>query len=168
MVTIRDYSEEDAAEVGRLIAETYTTFNLAFASPEQLALLLGPFQYAGSADPAHQEAIARVIRSEMVFVADDEGVIAGVLRGRIDCLASLFVRGDFHRRGIGRALVEAFEAEVGRRGGNRIRLAATEYAVPFYLAMGYKRSTGLRNGVSFDGRGLMIQPMKKTILKPPA
>lgn len=168
MITIRDYREEDAAEIGRLIATTYTAFNLAFASPEQLVLLLGPFQHVGSADPGHRAAISQVIRSEMVFVADDVGAIAGVLRGRIDCLASLFVRGDYHRKGIGRALVKRFEEEVRRRGGTKIRLTATEYAVPFYLAMGYKRSTGLRNGYSFQGRGLKVQPMKKTVLKPPA
>lgn len=99
----------------------------------------------------------------MVFVAEDEGAIVGVLRGRIDRLASLFVHRDYHRQGIGRRLVECFEQECLRRGGTVIRVAATEYAVPFYLAMGYKRSTGLRAGWSFEGRGLTIQPMKKTL-----
>lgn len=163
MITIREYREGDAVEVGRVIAHTYRDFNLGFASPEEQGLLLGPFQHAGSADPAHREAIARVIRSEMVYVAEDEGVIAGVLRGRVDRLASLFVRGDYHRRGIGRRLVERFEAECRRRGATVIRVAATEFAVPFYAAVGYKRSTGLRRGRSFDGRGLPVQPMRKVL-----
>jgi GNAT superfamily N-acetyltransferase len=165
MITIRDYRESDAAEVGRLIAETYAAFNLGFATPAELKLLLGPFQHAGSDDPAHQAAIAIVLRSEMVYVAEDAGAIVGVLRGRFERLASLFVRGDHQRQGIGRQLVERFEAESRRRGTGVIRVASTLYGIPFYLAMGYKRSTGLRNSRSFDGRHMPIQPMRKVFPK---
>ncbi len=163
MITIVAYQENDAETVGRLIADTYGEFNLSFASPEDRALMLGPFQHAYSADKAHQEAIARVIRSEWVFVAKDEDEIVGVLRGRKERLGSLFVRGDHHRQGIARRLVERFEQECRRQGVTVIRVASSEFAVPFYLAMGYKRSTGIRAGWSFDGRGLKIQPMKKTL-----
>ena len=45
----------------------------------------------------------------MVFVADDAGEIIGVLRERSDRLQSLFVRGDRHREGIGKRLIERFE-----------------------------------------------------------
>lgn len=165
MITIRDYRERDAAEVGRLIADTYTAFNLGFATPVEQKLLLGPFEHAHSADPTHQAAIARVIRSEMVYVAEDGGAIVGVLRGRFERLGSLFVRGDHQRQGIGRQLVERFEAESRRRGMRVIRVASTLYGFPFYLAMGYKRSTGLRNSRSFDGRNMPIQPMRKVFPK---
>lgn len=160
---IREYTDKDATAVGRLIADTCTEFNLGFASPNELGPLLGPFRHARSDDPAHQEAIARVIHSEMVYVAEDAGEIVGVLRGRKERLGSLFVRGDHHRRGIGRMLVERFESECRRREMTVIRVAATEFGVPFYLAMGYKRSTGLRSGHSFDGRGLHVQPMRKRL-----
>jgi GNAT superfamily N-acetyltransferase len=163
MVTIRDYRENDAQAVGQLIADTYSQFNLSFASPEERARLLGPFQHARSPEPAHQEAIARTIRSEMIFVAEEEGEIVGVLRGRKERLGSLFVRGDCHRHGIGRRLVERFEQECLRQGVTVIRVASTLYAVPFYSKMGYKRSTGVRSGWSFEGTGLKIQPMKKTL-----
>lgn len=163
MITIRDYREDDAPAVGRLIAATFSEFNLAFASPEQLNAFLGPFRHADSAEPVHQEAIARVIRSDIVFVAEDESVIVGVLRGRKERLASLFVRGDHHRQGIGRQLVRRFEQACLQRGWMVIRLASTVYAVPFYQAMGYKRSTGLRSGWSFEAHGLSIQPMKKVL-----
>jgi GNAT superfamily N-acetyltransferase len=164
-VTIRDYREEDAQEVGQLIADVYSVFNLDFAPPEELGPLLGPFQYARSPEKVHQQAIARVIRSEMVFVAEEAGEIVGVLRGRKERLASLFVRGDRHRQGIGRRLVERFEQECRDQGVAVIRVAATLYAVPFYLALGYKRSTGVRSGWSFEGRGLRYQPMKKILAR---
>ncbi|MBN1656792.1 MAG: GNAT family N-acetyltransferase [Anaerolineae bacterium] len=165
MIEIRPYREEDAANVGLLIADTYDRFNLSFAPPEERGAFLGPFQHARSPDPAHQEAIARVIRSAVVLVAEEEGEIVGVLRGRTERLGSLFVRGDHHRRGIGRRLVERFEEESRRQGVTVIRVAATLYGVPFYAALGYKRSTGLRSGRSFDGHGIPIQHMRKVLAR---
>ncbi len=163
MATIRPYHEADAESVGQLIAETYSKFNLSFATPEELGKLLGPFRHAWSAEPAHRAAIAEVIRSQWVFVAEEDGEIVGVLRGRKERLGSLFVRGDRHRQGIGRRLVEQFEQECAQDGPTVIRLAATLYAIPFYAALGYRRTTGVRNGWSFEGTGLKYQPMKKVL-----
>jgi GNAT superfamily N-acetyltransferase len=162
-IIVRTYEESDAPSVGRLIADTYSEYNLDFLPAEARAPFLGPFQHARSPNTAHSEAIARVIRSEMVFVAEDDGQIVGVLRGRKERLASLFVRGDHHRQGIGRRLVERFEQASLEQEIGAIRVAATLYAVPFYLAMGYKRSTGVRSGWSFEGRGLPYQPMRKVL-----
>lgn len=162
-VQIRAYRETDAGAVGRLIADTFAEYNLSSAAAEQRPPLLGPFLYARSQDPAHQEAIARAIRSEMVFVAECDGEIVGVLRGRTTRLGSLFVRGDCHRRGIGRRLVERFEQEVAAQGGSTIKVASTLYAVPFYLAAGYKRATGVRGYHAFGASGMAYQPMKKVV-----
>ena len=164
MVTIRSYRAPDAEQVGRLIADTYSEFNLSFASPEERDRLLGPFKHARSAEQSHQEAIARVISAAMVLVAEDDGEIVGVLRGRKDRLQSLFVRGDRHRRGIGQDLVERFEQACVEQGASEIRVAATLYAVPFYHRMGYKKTTGVRSGRSFEGR-LEWQPMKKVLVR---
>jgi GNAT superfamily N-acetyltransferase len=163
MITIRDYQEHDAACVGRLIADTYDEFNLSFVPPEERSPFLGPFRHARSPEPAHQEAISAVIRSPMLYVAEDDGEIVGVLRGRKGRLASLFVRGDRHRQGIGRRLVARFERESVSQGVMVVNVAATLYGVPFYLAMGYKKSTGARTGWSFEGHGLPMQPMRKIL-----
>ena len=161
MITICNYTESDAEEVGRLIADTYSEFNLSFASPEDRNLMLGPFRHAWSSDASHQKAIVEILRSQMFYVAVNKGEIAGILRGRKERLASLFVRKDFHHQGIGRKLVEHFESESIKQGNSVIRLAATVYAIPFYLKLGYKKSSGLRNGWSFEGHGFTYQPMKK-------
>jgi len=42
---------------------------------------------------------------------------------------------------------------------------ATLFAVPFYQAMGFKKSTGMRKMKSFEGEGLPYQPMKKILKK---
>jgi GNAT superfamily N-acetyltransferase len=163
MITIRNYRKSDADSVGRLIADTFGEFNLSYASPEDRDRLLGPFRHAWSAEQSHREAITEVIRADMVFVAEDEGEVVGVLRGREDKLQSLFVRGDRHRQGIGRMLVERFEEECRQQGATVIRLQATLFAVPFYIRMGYKRSTGVRSARIFDGTGFKYQPMKKIL-----
>lgn len=163
MVTLRDYLEDDAEQVGLLIADTYSEFNLSFASPQERELLLGPFRHARSTKAEDKKSIVDILQSPMFFVAEENGKIVGILRGRRERLASLFVRKEYHFRGIGRRLVERFECESVALGVSVIRLAATLYAVPFYLKLGYRKSTGVRNGWSFDGYGLQIQPMKKLL-----
>ncbi|MFC2105178.1 GNAT family N-acetyltransferase [Candidatus Bipolaricaulota bacterium] len=163
---IRQYREDDAIAVGRLIADTYRAYNLSHADPKEQERLLGPFRHADSKDPEHREAIRSVIRSPMLYVAEDGNEIAGVLRGRDNVLASLFVSGDRHRQGIGRKLVERFERDSRQRGVKWIRVAATIFAVPFYQCLSYKKTTGIRPCKSFDGTDLEYQPMKK-VLAPP-
>lgn len=163
MIIIRDYRDRDAVQTGILIADTYAKYNLSFASQEQLKKLLGPFAYSRSDERDHRKAIAEAISSEMAYVAEEDGQIAGVLRGRTGRLASLFVKEDYHRQGIGRQLVQRFEKACAERGDSAIKVAATLYAVPFYTAVGYKKTTGIRAGRSFGGRGLRIQPMKKML-----
>jgi GNAT superfamily N-acetyltransferase len=163
VIAIRAYRPGDAQSVGLLIADTYSAFNLSFLPPAERGPFLGPFRYAGSPDRAHQEAIARTIDSEILSLAEKDGEIVGVLRGRRERLASLFVRGNCHGQGIGRSLVTHFEQACRDQGVTVIRVASTLYAIPFYLKMGYKRSTGVRSGRSFEGRGLRIQPMKKRL-----
>lgn len=160
---IRSYRAEDAAKVGRLIASTYREFNLSHADPEEQDRLLGPFRHAFSEDEQHKRSIASVISSAMLYVAEVEGTIAGILRGREGVLASLFVAKTYHRQGVGRALVERFEAESRSLGVPSIRVAATLYAVPFYAKMGFKKTTGIRPCHSFDGTDLTYQPMKKSL-----
>lgn len=160
---IRDYRKSDADKVGILIADTYAEFNLSFAPPQERKDFLGPFQYARSLEKSHQDEIARVISAEMVFVAVKNDAIMGVLRGRKDKLQSLFVSGTFHRQGVGRGLVERFEQECIVQRGEVIRLMAAPYAVSFYQAVGYKKSTGVRRMKSFEGEGFVYQPMKKIL-----
>ena len=169
MIIIRPYKESDAQRVGVLIADTYKEFNLSEMTTKQQEAMLGPFLHAYSTEPSHQQRIAEVIRAPSVWVAEADGTIVGVLRGgRVDelgrtVLQSLFVGGEYHHQGIGRALVEKFEGEYIGRGVTVFKLLATLHAVPFYLSMGYRKSTGVRGIHSFDGSGLPSQPMKKVI-----
>jgi GNAT superfamily N-acetyltransferase len=169
MLRIREYTGDDTRQVGKLIADTYAEFNLPETTPEKRTAMLGPFAFVHSSVVEHQEALASAISAPSVWIAEHNGEIVGVLRGgRTDnrgrtVLSSLFVAGRHHRRGIGRALVERFEQEYAASGVDVFKVAATEYAVPFYLNMGYKRSTNVRSMRSFREPGLPYQPMKKTL-----
>jgi GNAT superfamily N-acetyltransferase len=163
-ILVRDYQKADASSAGRLIAETYRAYNLAFLPPEEQGAYLGPFQFADSTNEIHQRDIAQALQAEMVTVAENEkGEIVGILRGSKDRLHSLFVRGDMHHQGIGSRLVGHFEKSCLAMGGEVIRLASTLYAVPFYQKLGYKKSTGVRTGWSFAGENFKWQPMKKSL-----
>lgn len=94
VIVIRHYRDDEAGSVNRLIADTYSKFNLSFAPPEERSLFLGPFEHARSPEESHKAAIAQVIRAAMVLVAEDGEEIVGVLRGRKEKLQSLFVRED--------------------------------------------------------------------------
>jgi GNAT superfamily N-acetyltransferase len=162
-ISVRIYRQEDAPAVGRLIAETYARYNLEFASADLRDKMLGPFRYAESSDPGHQADIANVIRAPVVYVAQAGDAIVGVLRGSPGRLHSLFVAGDHHRKGVGRQLMEAFEDDCRKKGAARITMASTLFEVPFYLSLGYKKSTGVRRMLSFEEEGLVYQPMKKVL-----
>lgn len=169
MVKIRRFRKRDAQQVGILIADTYKNFNLSELASEQQDAMLGPFLHARSKETHHQKAIADAIEAPSVWVAEVDGAIVGVLRGgRVDelgrtVLQSLFVSGKYHHQGIGQALVRKFEQEYIARGVTVFKLLATLHAVPFYLSMGYKKSTGVRTIHSFEERGLPSQPMKKML-----
>lgn len=168
-VTIRKYRDGDAVGVGRLIARTYSAFNLGFATPDEQADMLGPFHFAESTECARQAAIAQTLAAPLILVAEEAGKIVAVLRGgRVDqrqrvVLQSLFVDGSHHRHGIGRRLVARFEQRCRSQGLMRIKLASTLHAVSFYQALGYRRSTGVRTTRSFEGGGFPYQPMVKTL-----
>ncbi len=161
MVTIRPFQDSDAVQMGQLIADTFGDFNLGYATPDERQRLLGPFRHARSDDPDHIAAITQIIQASIMLVAEHEGQVVGVLRGRTDRLQSLFVRGDHHGQGIGRRLVGTFEQEALRQGSTVIRLRSSLFAISFYQRLGYKKTTGVRSGPCFDGDWFPYQPMIK-------
>jgi GNAT superfamily N-acetyltransferase len=59
--------------------------------------------------------------------------------GRVSWVEELTVRSDWRGRGVGRALMRAFEGWATRRGAKLVALA-TRRAAPFYRALGYEES----------------------------
>lgn len=83
-------------------------------------------------------------------------VLAGMMALRNASHISLaFVRGDFHRQGIGRMLYA--EARNYASAGNvkKITVNASDYGIPFYRAMGFKETD-----MQLEADGIIYTPME--------
>ena len=94
----------------------------------------------------------------------NENELVGMLALREACHISLaFVRGDFHRQGIGRMLyAEAkkfAKAKAPASGTEVITVNASEYGIPFYKAMGFHETDMQQcaDGIIYTPMEAMIQ-----------
>ena len=86
-------------------------------------------------------------------------VIVGMLALRNDCHISLaFVRGDFHRQGIGRMLYAEAGNYASARNVQKITVNASDYGIPFYHAMGFKETD-----MQLEADGIFYTPMEVII-----
>jgi len=76
---------------------------------------------------------------------------------------AMFVRPDWTRRGLGRRIIEACEAEALAAGFRRLDLVATLPGVPLYTACGFVPTTGVEDVLLADGVALPCQAMTKAI-----
>ena len=86
--------------------------------------------------------------------AGDE--LVGMLALREGCHISLaFVRGDFHRQGIGRMLYAEAKKYALSRGTEVITVNASDYGIPFYRAMGFRETD-----MQLVSDGIIYTPME--------
>ncbi len=97
-------------------------------------------------------------KNPIFYVVIDCNRIIGIIRGRADKIVNLFIDGRYHKKGIGRLLINNFEKEAKRQKSKEIKTRSSIYAVSFYEKMGYKKTTEIRNF-----HGLKIYPMKKIL-----
>lgn len=88
-------------------------------------------------------------------------VLAGMMALRDDNHISLaFVRGDFHRQGIGRMLYAEASYYASARNIKKITVNASDYGIPFYRAMGFKETD-----MQLEADGIIYTPMEADISK---
>jgi GNAT superfamily N-acetyltransferase len=152
MTHIRKYRQKDLFQAATLISETFRKFNFEDNTP------VAAKDYAAFYNPSLNRAAikARFDESTLFLVAERGDRIVGMLRAVDNRIVNLFVNQKFRKNGIGKRLIQAYEKECRKRGYQESVLRSQVYAVPFYLACGYKRTTGIRNK-----NGLLVQPMKK-------
>ena len=86
--------------------------------------------------------------------AEDE--LVGMLALREGCHISLaFVRGDFHRQGIGRMLYTEAKKYALSRETEVITVNASDYGIPFYRAMGFRETA-----MQLISDGIIYTPME--------
>ncbi len=149
---IRKFKPSDSREVGNLIAKTFKRFNNNEGTKEGLEWYLGMYK------DKNLDNLKKRLKSKIFYIAEEENRIIGMVRGTENRLINLFVDGQYHRKSIGKILVENFEREARRKGSHKIIIRASLYATPFYQEMGYRRTTGTRNF-----RGIKINPMVKSL-----
>jgi len=152
MLRIRRYQDGDAKAVARLISKTYAQFNSTEGSPEAVQQYVARYNPDGD----FEEIRKRLRRTPCCWVAVDDSRVVGVIRGIGNRLINLFIAGPYQRRGIAARLVRRYEMSRRKAGYSEVVLRSSLYAVPFYQAVGYKKTTGVRTL-----HGLKVQPMKK-------
>ncbi len=147
-MVIRKFREEEAERVCKLVSKTFEEFVAPEFTKEGVEKWLQ--------DEIPEKQIERS-RSRDTYVATVNHEIVGVIEPRGNRgITRLFVDRGYHRRGIGRELLDTIEAIYRRRGATRIKVRSSLYAEGFYEKMGYKKSTGLiRKG------GMVYQPTEK-------
>ena len=154
LIQIRKYKQKDLFQAAVLISETFRKFNFKDNTPDAAK------GYVAFYDPSlnRTEIKARFDDSTLFLVAERHDQIVGILRAVDNRIVNLFVNEKYHKNGIGIRLIQRYEKECKKLGHREIVLRSQIYAVPFYHACGYKKTTGIRNK-----DGLLVQPMKKKL-----
>ena len=154
MLRIRKYREKDLNQAASLVSESFRSFNFKDNPPDVSQ------EYAAYYDPSINlnDIRKRFEATSLFLVAEKNSQIVGMLRAIENRIVNLFVHENFHKQGIGKRLIHRYERECKKRGYQKIVLRSQIYAIPFYQACGYKKTTGIRNKY-----GLIIQPMKKQL-----
>lgn len=98
---------------------------------------------------------------EVMYGAYVDGVLAGVLSiSDMNTVSCVFVKGKYHRMGIGKELFGIVIKERKGKGATEIRLNASPYAVPFYHAMGFQDMD-----VPSTEKGIVYMPMRLSLSK---
>jgi GNAT superfamily N-acetyltransferase len=156
MFVIRCYRKSDIKQVTRIIREGFLKFLLTRdPAPGAKEYWLERLSARKSNLPKREAFYSTLPIS---FVAVKDGKVVGLAMGRRDELVEMFITKRYHGDGIGRRLLQRFEHECARQGSNRYRIRSSLHAVPFYLKMGCKKTTGVRNF-----RGVKVLYMKKII-----
>lgn len=130
-VTIRPFQNADAPALLALFRDTIRRVNSRDYSPEQVT--------AWASDEIDEAAWASRFLGRFVVVAEADGRIAGFAEleptGRID---RFFVSADHQGLGIGRALLDAIEAEAMRLGLPRLDADVSLTALSFFERRGFQ------------------------------
>ncbi|SHO51600.1 Acetyltransferase (GNAT) domain-containing protein [Anaerocolumna xylanovorans DSM 12503] len=93
--------------------------------------------------------------SERMYGAYSEGILVGCLSiSNHNTISCVFVKGEFHRKGIGTLLFDTVIKELKEHNQRFIKLNASPYAVPFYHAIGFEDI-----GEAVDYEGIRYTPM---------
>ena len=140
-MNIRRFKSEDAAETAALVRKTISISNINDYPKELMDELTASFT---------SESVIQRSSWTHFYVAEDNGSIIGC--GAIgpywgsvteSSLFTIFVLPEYQRRGIGRQIIDALEADEFFLRAKRVEVPASVTAVRFYQKMGYTFKNGI-------------------------
>ncbi len=153
---IRKFQKRDTIQVAQLVFNTFKKYNSKdYFKKEGIKKYLNFHDIKKNTVDSLYENYRR---STIIYVAIIDEKVVGVIRGNSERIINLFVDKNYHKKGIGKQLVDKFESVCKNNKVKVIKIKASSYAIPFYKKMGYKQTTGVR---SFWG--IKVYPMKKII-----
>lgn len=149
MFTVKLLSENDEINTALKLAESVF---MEFEAPEFSARGVESFL-----EFVRGKRVAEMLSdgSFVIWGCYSENALVGMLALRDNNHISLaFVRGDFHRQGIGRMLCAEAKKYALAHGTEKITVNASDYGVPFYRAMGFRETD-----MQLEADGIIYTPM---------
>ncbi len=152
---IRRFKESDLENVSELAMTTFEEYNGEdYFTKSGILKVLDSWNYL-----KNDNFLDDMRKTDIYFVAvDSQDNIVGLIRGIKNEIESLFVKGSFHKKGIGRMLMERFESEALSQGSDEIKLESSFFAASFYEKMDFKKISDL---INYDG--LKVYSMRKVL-----
>lgn len=130
---IRSFTRNDTATVYQLFYDTVHSVNLQHYTPEEVEA------WVPSHTPDLDQWQQRLLKQH-TLLAEIDGQLAGFANLEEDgCnIDMVYTHKDFQGQGVATALVDQLELQVLDNGGDRIQLAASITARPFFEKRGYQ------------------------------
>lgn len=125
---IRKFEPEDAKEVSRLISRALREVSIRDYSRDVIENV--------ESDYKPSELVKKSNKRD-IFVAETKERIKGTASLENNTIYSVFVDPEFHRKGIGRKLMEQVESVAEKRGIKRLEVPSSVTSVEFYRKLGY-------------------------------
>ncbi len=127
-----------------------------------------PAEIAAWSDFLRPDLYTEVIRSQEFIVARNDKAVVGfgqldVTRGHVE---AVYVRPDYHRRGIGSRILLHLEKVARKAGRATLTLCSTLNALPFYKHAGFIETGPAQRDLP-DGTSLRCVDMKKNLSQRP-
>lgn len=130
MIQIRPFQITDVSQIAQLFHQTVHEVNIQHYSLSQVK--------AWAPDDLNFRNWADICANRLTYVADDRGIIAGFgeleSNGHIDCF---YCHKNYQRRGVGRQIYNAIEAQALNLSIDRLFTEASLTAEPFFQQMGF-------------------------------
>ena len=128
MLEIRPFRPEDAGSAADLIRVTLREVNRKDYPPKIINYMCSVYT---------PEKMVELNAKRILLVAVDSGQVIGTTTLEGDYVGSVFVHPAWHRKGVGKGLMDSIEIIARKKGILSIQLGASITAVEFYLKLGY-------------------------------